>query len=302
VSRSTQIGLGSLTLASFRGGNNRLELDFQRGLYALNGSYQSDLLSLPGFTYSRTGAATAADLSGGVVNFAANAPRRTDAGLLFETVRTNFIRRSQDLDNVLWIPTGTVTRTANHALAPDGTMTATRVQQGPAASLIGDVATGAPTSTPVIVSFWAKGVSAGQIIATRSGASGAAVPHTLTTSWQRFTWAFTSHATAEVLQFANNGWGGGTSTAAATQDAHIWGAQFEVGTTVSSYIPTAGASVARGLDVAAVTVPSGVSTYTALYGTGAGTTVSGSVTPGASFDLVTGRPWLGSYLRRLTMR
>lgn len=302
MSQSTQIGLGSLTLASFRGGNNRLELDFERGIYALNGSYQSDLLSLPGFSYSRTGAATAADLSNGVVNFAANAPRRTNAGLLLETARTNYMRYSQDLDNAVWSPTGTVTRTANHGLAPDGTTTATRVQQGPAASIIGNAAITAPTSTPVVVSFWAKGVSAGHIIATRSGASGAAVPHTLTTSWQRFTWAFTAHATTEVVQFANNGWGGGTSTAAATQDAHIWGVQFEPGTTVSSYIPTAGSALARGLDVAAVTVPSGVSTYTALYGTGAGTTVSGSVTPGGSFDLVTGRPWLGSYLRRLTMR
>lgn len=289
-------------MSSAKGRKTLLELDFQRGVYALNGSYQSDLLTLPGFAYSRTGAATAADLSGSVVNFAANAPRRTDAGLLVEAVRTNFIRYSQDLTNVLWVPSGTPTRTANHALAPDGTMTATRVQQGPTATLFGGIASGAPTSTPVVASFWAKGVSAGQTIATRSGASGAATLHVLTTSWQRFTWAFTSHSTTEVLQFANNGFGGGTSGATATQDFHVWGAQFEVGATVSSYIPTTASSVARGLDAATVTAPAGVSTYTALYGTGAGTTVSGAVTPGASFDLVTGRPWLGSYLRRLTMR
>ena len=190
----------------------------------------TSLTTMPGWTYSRTDTsctATALDLAGNVVLFPA---------------RTNFIRESQDVTISPWSVDGTVTRTANAAVAPDGTLTADRVQlPGAGSALLGSGTTvGNPLSSPVVFSFWAKGVSAGQTLGLRSGQSAATTTRTLTTEWQRFTWAFTSHAAVEVMQFGNGFWVAGASS---TCDFHVWGVQLEAGTTASAYIPTAGSAV-----------------------------------------------------------
>ena len=75
--------------------------------------------------------------------------------------------------------------------------------------------------------------------------------------------------------------------------------QFEVGSTATSPIVTSGATATRGADSASVIVPAGCTTWAATYDEGL--TASGSVTPGATFDLIAGRPWAGGYLKTLTM-
>jgi hypothetical protein len=75
-----------------------------------------------------------------------------------------------------------------------------------------------------------------------------------------------------------------------------WGAQLEAGAFATSPIITTGAAGTRGADAASIVLLSNVSSFAATYNSG--TTATGAVTPGATFDLVTARAWLNGYLQR----
>ena len=229
--------------------------------------------TLPGTSYSRAGPGTALTASGSVTSFLTGVPRITDRGLLIEGAATNFVRQSQTLTAAEWSGVG-MTRTAGHAIAPDGTMTADRIEFAAGTSYVSSSTSGGcPTNTTVTMSFWAKAVSAGHIIASRSGASGLFALHTLTTSWQRFTWTFLSHSTTEVAQLAN---GGLVSGASATSDFHVWGIQLEVGSNATSYIATTTAAVTRPVDTmtSTISIPNNVDfvVYTEVSLSGASAT------------------------------
>jgi hypothetical protein len=72
--------------------------------------------------------------------------------------------------------------------------------------------------------------------------------------------------------------------------------QTELGAFATSPIITTGAAGTRGADAASIVLPSNVSSYTATYNNG--TTATGAVTAGATFDLIAARPWLNGYLQR----
>lgn len=236
-----------------------------------------NLLNTPGVTYTRAGTGRATNAVGTVESFAANVPRRNSQGILLEGSRTNYARQSQTLTAIEWSQENTV-RTADHAIAPDGTMTADRIQFSGAAYISTAFASGMPANTVITVSFWAKGVSSGQVIAYRSGASGVSQLFTLTTSWQRFTYTYTSAPSTEVFQLVNNGFAIGADVIC---DFHAWGLQAEVGTVATSYIPTTtdyataaadSLTFVKALQVSAdftvngeVSFPAGAGTYTALH-------------------------------------
>jgi hypothetical protein len=72
--------------------------------------------------------------------------------------------------------------------------------------------------------------------------------------------------------------------------------QTELGAFATSPIITTGAAGTRGADAASIVLLSNVSSFAATYNSG--TTATGAVTPGATFDLVTARAWLNGYLQR----
>jgi hypothetical protein len=87
-------------------------------------------------TCSRSGLATTGIQNGDLVTCAANQPRVEPSGgvlgLRVEGARTNEILRSQEIDNAAWtsgaVGVAAPTVTANAATAPDGTVTAERLQ------------------------------------------------------------------------------------------------------------------------------------------------------------------------------
>jgi hypothetical protein len=95
VSTALGIGLGGLGVFSRLAATRGLDLDFAKGVYALNGPR---LPTFPaGWSFSRTdtnGTATALDLAGNVIQFATGVPRITNRGILVEEARTNSLRNS----------------------------------------------------------------------------------------------------------------------------------------------------------------------------------------------------------------
>lgn len=76
------------------------------------------LLDIPGITYTRTGAATAWDSFGNLIQFAANVPRITDAGITIEGQRTNLFARWDPTVEQIFTKGGDVSNTTEPATSP----------------------------------------------------------------------------------------------------------------------------------------------------------------------------------------
>jgi len=123
VSTALGIGLGGLGVFSRLAATQGLDLDFAKGVYALNGPR---LPAFPtGWSFSRTdtnGTATALDLAGNVIQFATGVPRITNRGILVEEARTNGIRNSVAAGAVVGtpgtLPTNWTTFSGSNGLSP----------------------------------------------------------------------------------------------------------------------------------------------------------------------------------------
>jgi hypothetical protein len=222
-----------------------------QGVYCEAGQRFGSFLAMPGASFTRASSGTATDSTGGVHTFAAGVPRITDLGLLVEEARTNFVTWSQDLTNPVWVNywAGPTSRTANAAVAPDGTMTATRLVLpiNPGAQPPGVVISTADVSgNTVATSAWFKGAVGGEVLSLNLDDSGHGSMITLTASWQRFVVTGVVGVSGGRVEITN------TSTIA-TPTIYVWGVQKEVGAFVTSYIPTAGTAATRAADVPVVT-------------------------------------------------
>lgn len=210
---------------------------------------------------SSGGLATTGIANGDLVVLSSNQPRVSyDAngtrGLLVESARTNSLLRSEEIDNAAWqtaaVGVANPTVTANAATAPDGTLTADRVQVpacGTASQysvVLQNLSVASPTG-----SLYVRGVGgAGSFtLYVRDGAAAASVVCSyVSTSWARCAIPFTTAASTQY------GFGclntvapiGGTDTGAA--DFYAWGAQVEAGAYATSYIPTVAAGVTRSAE------------------------------------------------------
>lgn len=226
-----------------------------------------DLLTTAAEAVTTTRASTAycTASTGVLTSCAVNKPRVSNAGLLVEGARTNLLLRSQEFDNGSWatgsVGSGTVpTVTANAAVAPDGTATAEQI-------VFGAVAAGSNGSwIEQAVTMTAAAHGAGIYM---KGASGTGTAYffgtpdnstylTVACAWNSTTWTKcigtgTATAAAWNWRIGSDGRGATMSGGMAAQTVYVWGGQVELGDFASSYIPTAGTSVARAGENISVT-------------------------------------------------
>ena len=254
---------------------NTAALDTSLDLNFLSGVLDSRI------TFTRASIATYFDATGtmqtaasGVARFdhsptlvdSASAPYvYTPLGLLIEEGRTNLALQSASLTTTPWGTANTTAAapvvTANSAAAPDGTTTATMVAF-PAVSSGKSELYQAFTATAAVytVSLFLKGSVGGEqvyLFFVGPGAVYYRLRVTLTTAWQRFTVTSGANLTAatwDIILGCDLTDAGQSSISA--QTIYAWGAQVELGTFATSYIPTTSAAVTRAADVATMPVGS----------------------------------------------
>lgn len=250
--------------AAAAGGPTRYSarVDLVAGAYSVAGVGAAALTGLPGFTFTRSGQETCVDSTGFVTYAAANTPCITDLGLSMWESRTNTAQFSSQLDSTFYHQTATglgvtPTVTANAGIAPDGSVTAERIQfnlGGGTSNLdrsifgtISNQSDGAPLDNVTRTrSIWLKSNTASTYVLILRHNS-PQILATVTPTWQRFqvAGASTSDGTSAVeLRGA-----AGTS---ATADILAWGNQVEVGAMASPLIPTTNASATRGQATATI--------------------------------------------------
>lgn len=317
-----ELGLSALTL---RASGPPLLIDFAEGRYQRDGAIAASFATLGGATFSRMGAGTAVTQSGGVAGFATGVARITDKGLLLEAARTNLLPYSTDFSSGY---AGNVVVTAGPS-SPLGVAARTLTAAGGGGYLRRSGTVGAAVSTAYVFSVLMKRGTARwgfmrSIIVNGGGPSddgawfdlqngvvgfkGAKVSASgmiaLADGWH-LCWQTATTLSTISNQIVDFGFSNADATISATngETGHMIQVDLQAGAAPGSPIVTTTASASRGLDAAGVTVPAGATTYSAIYGA-SGTVVSGSATPGETFDLVSGRPWvgLGNELKRLVMQ
>lgn len=306
----------SLPTVSARGrASVPLVLDFVEGLYLRDGVASASFVDLSGVSFARARAGLVARSNGTLATAAANVPRITDRGLLLETEATNLWTHSDDFTDPVWGGVGT--RVGGFS-APDGSENAVEITLPDAAVILSRALAGAGVAGGVSGKVFVKSAEAFTWSSflirnntTATNLSSRAVDFSASPSGTVNGWTVTPMADGWFeLAFAREAgifpgdavqiYFGNTGSNFNGRKIRLWGGNFFPSPTPGSPVPTGAASATRGADIASVIVPATATTWEAVHGE-ANTVVTGAVTPGATFDLVTGRPWLNGFLKRLTM-
>lgn len=237
-------------------------------------------------TFTRSTTATRVNASGVIESVAIDTPRfdydpvtLAAKGLLIEEQRTNLVFPSEDFGAPWSIYNAT--RVADAGTAPDGTLTADRIDSSGAGIFRAGV--GVVNATAYTYSVFLKHVSGTGIISYIGFERFGAVPLPGSSSFNLLTGTVISNGasvTASSITAFGNGWYRVsvtvTSTDVTTTLIHyapagdqflMWGAQLEQGAFLTSYIPTTTAAATRAADVASVTGANFSDWYNQVEGT-----------------------------------
>lgn len=294
-----------------------LDLDFA-GTQSLSPVITSARQPSPAVSFARASEATyfGAD---GLLKIAADNEPRFDfdpvtlvcKGLLIEEARTNLLLYSEDLSGSGWSASG-ASVSANAAASPDGSMTADKLVES-ATTATHYICRSASITSGVTysVQFFAKAaersvvqfavtsavfpathinfdLAAGTVSALGASISGSIVP--LSDGYFLCQATLTATATSATsfvyLVIANSPTMGRFETYAGdgSSGLYLWGAQLEVGSSPTSYIPTTSAAASRSADLASLAGAG----FTSWFNAGEGTVVVDGDSAGA---LVGHYPW-----------
>jgi hypothetical protein len=244
-------------------------------------------------TFSRSTTATFTGSNGLLQTAAINAPRFeydpisfAAKGLLIEEQRVNLALRSEDLSDAVWGKTGS-TVTSNSIAAPDGATTADKLVEDISVGLHAATQFAPVASTAYVFAIYAKagertklqfngGGFTGQgfvaifnlsngTMTTNTGGRGSIT--SVGNGWYRCSVSFTASNTPTVAWLMLDASNNSSYTGDGTSGLYLWGAQYEVGSFITSYIPTVASQVTRTADLALMTGTNFSSWYNQAQGT-----------------------------------
>lgn len=170
------------------------------------------------------------------VTRATTATRVNSAGLV-ELMPYNLLQYSQEFNTSPWASFNS-TVTSNNTTAPDGTLTADKIEISSASlARVQQISTAnnLVIGSPCTLSVWIKSVSGTGKVGFRSGQSGTNTLISFTNEWVRYEWTFNAADTAEIPQFCNSTLVSGADSA---PTFYAWGSQLVEGSTAKDYQKT----------------------------------------------------------------
>ena len=257
-----QTKVDSLRAAVAAATTESLSLDFINEIYQWgSGKLSQGLAFSDAINFTRSSTATRFSRDGKMEVLAENTPRfdydpvtRLIKGLLIEESRTNLNAHSAQISNLSYA--GSAIINPNAAVAPDGTLTASMVENTPSAGSYFSKALGALVDggtytrsiyvksngvNPFTIIFEGVGVgtytSFDVVAKTFSGATGVSRGYTdVGNGWLRV--YVTGVHTAGATTIGGAFYIGGYPTNSAQHRGYIWGIQAELGAFATSYVPT----------------------------------------------------------------